>query len=390
MKLIEMQAALSAEGLDGWLFYDHHRRDPLAYRILGLEDAFPPTRRWYYYVPALGEPQALCHRIEPHVLAQLPGQKRFYSRWSEQREGLRQLLGNDRVVAMQHSPECALPYVAMVDAGTIELVRSLGVDVRGSANLVQLFEARWTAEQLTLHLEAGSRMDQIRAEAFDLIRQRLRDGADVDEWQVRSFLLERFAQSELETDHGPIVAVNANASDPHYEPSPDRSSAIRRGHVVLIDMWAKLRRKGGVFYDITWTGFCGSTAPDEVRNVFDIVVKARDGAVQFVMDSVAGKKAIAGFQVDDVARKSIEQAGFGSYFIHRTGHSIGEDVHGAGANMDNFETHDERRIIPFTCFSVEPGIYLPGFGIRSEVNVFVGEEDARVTGERQTELVTLA
>jgi Xaa-Pro dipeptidase len=389
LKLEEIQPALREEGLDGWLFYDHHRRDPLAYRILGLGDMFPPTRRWYYFIPASGVPRALCHRIEPHTLDALPGEKQFYSRWAEQADGIRSLLGSASKVAMQHSPNCALPYIAMVDAGTIELIRGLGVEVVGSANLVQLFEARWRPEQLEMHLEAGRRMDRLRAEAFDLIRERIRNGAEVNEWELRSFLLRRFAEENLETDHGPIVGVNGNASDPHYEPSADRYSPIRMGDFVLIDMWAKLRQPGAVYYDITWTGFCGDQPSSEMRNVFEVVRNARDAAIGFVSQSVAERREIAGFQVDDAARASIERAGFGKYFIHRTGHSIGEDVHGAGANMDNFETHDDRRVIPWTCFSVEPGVYLPAFGVRSEVNVFIAPEGARVTGQVQTELVLL-
>jgi Xaa-Pro aminopeptidase len=388
MKVEVIQDALTAEGLDGWLFYDHHRRDPLAYRILGLNDDLQPTRRWYYFIPAIGEPRALCHRIESHNLDVLPGAKHFYSRWSEQRDQLRSMLENAHVIAMQYSAECALPYIAMVDAGTIELVRTLGVEIRGSANLVQLFEARWSEQQIALHLEAGRRMDRIRAEAFALISERVRSGADLNEWQVRSFLLDRFCNEDLQTDHGPIVAVDANASDPHYEPSPTRHSSIRPGNLVLIDMWAKLKEPGAVYYDITWTGVCGEPSP-EMQNVFAVVTGARDAAIRFVQQSIAAKKEIRGLDVDDIARGHIRQKGFEDYFIHRTGHSIGEDVHGAGANMDNFETHDDRRIIPQTCFSIEPGVYLPNFGIRSEVNMLIGEHEARVTGEVQTELLTL-
>jgi Xaa-Pro dipeptidase len=289
---------------------------------------------------------------------------------------------------MQYSAECALPYIAMVDAGTIELIRTLGVQIRGSENLVQMFEARWSADQLAMHLEAGKRMDRIRGEAFALIRERVRSGGELNEWQVQSFLLERFRDNDLQTDHGPIVAVNANASDPHYEPDADRHGSIRPNDLVLIDMWAKLKEPAAVYYDITWTGFCGEPS-SEIRNVFKVVTQARDAAIGFVQDSVAAKKTIHGFEVDDVAREHIDQKGFGKFFIHRTGHSIGEDVHGAGANMDNFETHDERRVIPSTCFSIEPGVYLPTFGIRSEVNVFVADDEARVTGEKQTELLIL-
>ncbi len=388
MNIEAIQDALKAEDLDGWLFFDHHRRDALAYRILQLGDDLKPTRRWYYFIPRVGEPRALCHRIESHHLDALPGTKRYYSRWSEQQAELRVLLGSARAIAMQYSPECALPYVAMVDAGTVELIRSLGMEIRSSANLVQLFEARWTEQQLAAHLEAGRRVDRIRADAFDLIRERVGNGAEVNDWQVRSFILERFREHGLRTDHGPIVAVNANASDPHYEPTADRYTPIRSNDLVLIDMWAKLQDHGSVYYDITWTGFCGEPRA-EVKQVFAVVSKARNSAIEFVQQSTKAKKEICGFEVDDVARGYIEKEGFGEQFIHRTGHSIGTDVHGAGANMDNFETHDERRIIPWTCFSIEPGVYLPEFGIRSEVNVFVGEDGARVTGEIQTELLIL-
>lgn len=389
MKLEAIQEALQSEGLDGWLFYDHHHRDPLAYRILGLPDDMQASRRWYYFIPANGEPRALCHRIESHNLDGLPGSKAYYSRWAEQKDGLRRLLGSAQIIAMQHSPECALPYIAMVDGGTLELIRSLGADIRGSADLVQRFEACWTEHQLESHLEAGRRMDRIRADAFWLIRERTRNRTELTEWEVRSFLRNRFEENDLETDHGPIVAVNGNASDPHYEPSRDRHSPIQSGDFVLIDMWAKLKKTGSVYYDITWTGFCGDTPATEMMHVFGVVTAARDKAVDFVKRSIKDKVEIAGFQVDDAARGHIEAAGYGEYFVHRTGHSIGVEVHGAGANMDNFETHDVRKLIPSTCFSVEPGVYLPNFGVRSEVNVFVGENEARVTGEVQRQLLIL-
>jgi Xaa-Pro aminopeptidase len=389
MNVEEIQAALRAEGLDGWLFYDHHHRDPLAYRILGLSDTLHVTRRWYYFVPGQGEPRALVHRVEPHSLDGLPGSKAVYSRWREQADGLKRLLGGARVVAMQHSPECAIPYVAMVDGGTVEIVQRLGVEVRTSADLVQMFEARWSADQLEMHLEAGRRMDRLRGEAFELIRTRLRDGVAVDEWEVYSFLRQRFSEEGLTTDHGPIVAVNANASDPHYEPSAERHSPIRRGDLVLIDMWAKLDRPDAVYYDITWTGFCGERPPENMLDVFAVVSQARDRGIEAVQRGVAEQRTLRGFEVDDAVRGHIEQRGFGEYFIHRTGHSIGAEVHGAGANMDNFETHDERKVMARTCFSIEPGVYLPAFGIRSEVNVYVGEREAIVTGEIQRELLRL-
>ena len=388
MRLQEIQAALREEGLDGWLFFDHHVRDLLSYRVLGLDPAGHYTRRWYYYIPAEGEPTGLLHRVEPHSLAALPGKMRVYSRWTEHAAELQNMLHNAKRVAMQYSPNCAVPYVSMVDAGTVELIRGFGVDVVSSANLIQLFEARWTDAQLASHLEAGRRMDAHRRAAFDRIGEHLRANERITELDIQRFLRHTFAGSGLVTDHGPIVAVNANASDPHYGPTEQKHSEIRKGDVVLIDMWAKLDVPDSTYYDITWTGFCGLEPRPEIVRVFDVVRQARDSAIACAKKAVS--QALHGFDIDDAARGYIIESGFGEYFVHRTGHSIGTEVHGTGANMDNFETHDDRRIIPRTCFSVEPGIYLPEFGIRSEVNVYVSESDAVVTGEMQMELVIVA
>ena len=387
MQLESIQAELGRQNLDGWLFFDHHQRDPLAYRVLGFEAPRMVTRRWYYFIPAEGEPAGLVHRIERGMLDALPGAKTAYASWAEQEACLRALLAGRRRVAMQYSPLCAIPYVAMVDAGTVELVRSMGVEVVSSAELIQAFEARWTPEALETHVEAGRRVDQIRAAAFALIGERTRASVAVNEFEVQRFILDEFARAGMVTDEAPIVAVNGHAGNPHYEPAAEASAPIRRGDFVLLDMWAKLDRPGAVYYDITWTGYCGSDPSDEIRRVFSIVTGARDAAVARVEKAVAAGEALCGYQVDDVARSYIETRGYGPFFVHRTGHSIGEDVHGSGANMDNLETHDERRIAPWTCFSIEPGIYLERFGVRAEVNVFVGDAEARVTGEIQRELV---
>lgn len=389
MRLAEIQAALLDEGLDGWLFFDHHRRDPLAYRVLQFTPGSPVTRRWFYFVPANGEPRGLVHRIEAETLAALPGRIEHYSDWGGLAEGLREVLRGARRVAMQYSPNCAIPYVAMVDAGTVEAVQGLGVEVASSANLIQYFESKWTQGQLDSHLEAARRMDRIRAEAFEAIGAKLRGHSRVTEWEMKQFLLDRFRQAELVTDHGPDVAVNANASNPHYEPSQEACSEITKGDLVLIDMWAKLDRPESVYYDITWTGYCGDTPPDEIQKIFGIVREARDRAVKRVKNAAAARQELRGYEVDDAAREYIREQGFAEYFFHRTGHSIGTEVHGTGANMDNLETHDERNIIPWTCFSIEPGIYLPAFGIRSEVDVFVEEGKARVTGEVQEQIVRI-
>jgi Xaa-Pro dipeptidase len=389
MNLEAIQQALAAEGLDGWLFFDHHGRDPLAYRVLGLPAGRTVTRRWYYLIPASGEPRGLVHEIEASALDGLPGTISRYSSWTSQAEGLRRLLSGQRRVAMQYSPDCAIPYVSMVDAGTVELVHKTGAEVVSSADLVQQFEARWTAANLESHLGTGRKVDQIRREAFRLVGDKLRAGEVITEFAVKRFILERFAAAGLATDHGPIVAVNENASNPHYEPEAGATREIRQGDWLLIDMWAKADSPDGVYYDITWTGFCGAQPPAEIANVFAIVTGARDRAVRFVQEGVRAGRTLRGFEVDDAARGFIHDRGFGQYFFHRTGHSIGAEVHGAGANMDNLETHDERRIIPWTCFSVEPGIYLPRFGVRSEVDVFVGDGSARVTGETQERIVLI-
>ncbi|HTM48824.1 MAG TPA: M24 family metallopeptidase [Bryobacteraceae bacterium] len=388
MNVEQIQIELRNQKLDGWLFFDHHQRDPLAYRVLGFTPARHVTRRWYYLIPAEGEPAGLTHNVESDMLNALPGTKARYSRWQDQISGLRALLGGRRRIAMQYSPQCAIPYVSLVDGGTLELIRGLGVEIVSSADLIQYFEARWNQESLDSHLQAGRRVDRIRSEAFQMIGARLGNGQAVSEYEVNRFVRMEFERAGLLCTDGPIVGVNGNASNPHYEPTAERNSPIRPGDFVLIDMWAKLNQPRSVYYDITWTGVCGAPT-DEMRNVFTVVRDARDRAVKRVMDAIASKQELRGFEVDDAARGYIREKGFDPYFVHRTGHSIGEDVHGTGANMDNLETHDDRKVIAWTCFSVEPGVYLPAFGVRSEVNVFVGDEAARVTGEVQQDLVKI-
>lgn len=389
MNLEGIQTELRSLGLDGWLFFDHHLRDPLAYRVLGLPCAGHVSRRWYYFIPAHGEPRGLVHRVEPHQLDSLPGEKQLYSRWQEQKSALRQLLDGARTVAMQYSPHCAVPYVANVDAGTVELIRSLGTEVVSSAELIQTFEAKWTPAQLELHLEAGRRVDRIREEAFEFIRTATRNGTAIDEYAVQQFVMRRFAESEMVTNHPPIVGVNVNAADSHYCPPETGSAPVRRGDLVLLDLWAKIDVPDGVYYDITWMAFCGDEVPAPMREAFATVVAARDTGIRLVREAMAADEPLRGFEVDDAVRACIESRGMGAYIRHRTGHSIGREVHGVGANIDNFETHDERRIIPWTCFSIEPALYLPDFGVRTEINLFVEEHDARVTGRIQNDFVTL-
>ena len=386
MDLLRIQEALRRQNIDGWLFFDHHERDPLAYRVLGFRPPRHVTRRWYYLIPATGEPRGLVHQIEAGIIDALPGEKLRYSSWQEQHAQLAQLLKGLTRVAMQYSPLCAVPYVAMVDAGTVELVRAQGVDVVSSAELIQEFEACLSDQQFATHLEAGRRVDKVCAEAFRLIGEKLSNG--VSELTIRDWVRDQFRIAGMVTDSGPIVAVNSHAGNPHYEPTPETNSQIHPGDFVLIDMWAKLDQLEAVYYDITWTGFCG-TAPDRVREVFETVRDARDRAIETVAGAVKSNRDIRGFEVDDAARNYIGGKGFADRFVHRTGHSIGTEVHGTGANMDNLETHDERRILPGALFSIEPGIYLEDFGVRSEVNVFVTAASASTTGAVQRELVRI-
>lgn len=389
MNLDAIQQELRIAGLDGWLFFDHHLRDPLAYRVLGLPTNGQVSRRWYYFIPATGQPRGMVHRVEPHQLDSLPGEKILYARWQEQDAALRKLLGDARQVAMQYSPRCSVPYVANVDAGTVELITSLGVEVVSSANLIQVFEAKWTPAQLEMHFEAGRRVDRIRAETFEHIRQTTRAGQSLDEYAVQQFVMQRFAALGLVTNHPPIVGANVNAADSHYSPPPTGSAPIRRGDLVLLDLWAKLDESDAVYYDITWMAFCGDEIPAQMREAFATVVGARDAGIRLVREATAAGRTLRGFEVDDAVSGHIHACGMSQFLRHRTGHSIGREVHGAGANMDNMETHDERPVIPWTCFSIEPALYLPDFGVRTEINLFVEESDARVTGEMQTEIVTL-
>ena len=388
MKLEEIQSALREANLDGWLFYDHHRRDPIAYRVLNIAPVMC-TRRWYYFIPRDGEPAKLVHRIEANNLVGLPGREERYSAWREQREGLSRLLHGRKRIAMQYSALNNIPYVGLVDAGTIELVKSCGVEVESSADLVQQFEACWSDAQWQSHLAAGQVVHESVRAAFKAIRDAAAAGREISEFDVQREMVNVFAAHELIADEPPCVAVNANSANPHYSPPAAGSQPIRAGDFVLIDVWGKQNKPGAVYFDITWTGYVGETVPEQYTKVFDVVREARDAAIHLVQKSLEASRIIRGYEVDDAARDVVTRHGYAAFFVHRTGHSIGEDVHGNGANMDNFETHDERRIIARTCFSIEPGIYLHDFGVRSEVNVFTGAREARVTGEIQQAIVPI-
>ena len=383
-----IQNDLRAAKLDGWLFYDFRGRDPIAQNILQLPNGMR-TRRWYYFVPAKGEPKKLVHKIETESLAALPGDTLYYAKQDELHKNLKKILGRAKKVAMQYSPKNEIPYVAMVDAGTIELVRGAGAKVFSSADLVQKYEACWTAEQKESHFSAGQIIDRIVRGAFQHAGKCVREKKPLTEYDLKQWILKEFEAGGVWAEEGPDIAVNAHASDPHYGPTPQSAAPIREGDLLLLDVWGKKKTPGSVYYDVTWMGYLGAKVPDKYDKVFDVAREARDKAVDLIRSHIAKGKPLQGWQVDKVARAVIEKAGYGKYFFHRTGHSIGEKVHGNGANMDGLETHDSRRLIPHTCNSVEPGIYLPEFGVRTEVNVYVDEKEARVTGAVQTAILPL-
>jgi Xaa-Pro aminopeptidase len=387
MNLSEIQAALRERNVDAWLFYDHHHRDPIAYRVLGLPATTMVTRRWYYVVPAQGQPAKLTHRIEPHHLESLPGTEEKYSGWQELFEKLKAMLAPYKNVAMEYSPNNLIFYVSLVDAGTVELVRSFGKNIVSSGDLVARFEAVWTEDQIRSHFEARDVIDRVIAEAFKEIGRRVRNGG-TDEFAMQQWILEGFKREGIVTEDPPNVSVNSNSGDPHYEPSATRSAKIKEGDFVLLDIWGKKNRPDSVYYDITWTGVVGKPTQRQ-QQVFDIVKGARDAAIEKVKTAIAAGKKLQGWEVDQAARGHITKAGFGEQFVHRTGHSIGTDIHANGANMDDLEVHDERQILPNSCFSIEPGIYFPEFGIRSEVNMLVRKGSAEVTGRIQGELVSI-
>lgn len=388
----EIQEAIRGiAGLDGWLFYDFRGSDPLAYRVLRLDPARHVTRRWYYWVPSHGQPVKLVHRIEPHVLDELPGDTQHYVSWTEQKAMLGAMLEGRRAIAMQYSPLNAVPYVSRVDAGTVDLVRSLGVEVMSSADLVQRFEAVWTDQQLASHRDAAEKLRRIVTEAFGHVGDWIRSERAMTEYDLQQFILGRMEAHGLLTGSPPIAAVNRHSADPHYSPAAQGSTVLARGDLVLIDLWAKRPEAESVYADITWTAYVGSEVPARHREIFEIVRRGRDAALTFVRERVSRGEFPCGWEVDEVCRDVIRSAGYGEQFLHRTGHSIGEEVHGNGANLDNLETQDGRRLLPRTCFSIEPGIYLAGeFGIRSELDVYLSDREALVFGEPlQSEIVRI-
>ncbi len=394
MQLSAIQTALREAALDGWLFYDHHHRDPVGERILALDPNAHVTRRWYYFIPAQGDPRKLVHRIEQGRLDALPGSRGLYSSWQELHAGLAAMLANAKRIAMQYSPNNDIMYVSMVDAGTVEFLRNLGKEIVSSADLVSEFEAVLTKKQVASHRQAQKIIDETVAEGWKQIARWLRPAKGkkpraLTEYDHMQWLAGAMRRAGLVWESGPDVSVNSNTSDSHYEPTAARSARIRKGDFLLVDIWGRVDKPGTIFYDITWTGVVGREPTEREQEIFSTVRRARDAAIAAVELAFAQDRPICGFEADDAARSVIRGAGYGEFFTHRTGHNIAQELHGAGAHLDNFESHDTRRILPNTCFSVEPGIYLPEFGVRSEVNMLTAPGKAWVTGRVQQELVRI-
>lgn len=384
-----IQHALRDDQLDGWLLYDFHGSNPIARAVVAIASDTLTTRRWYYLIPAHGQPRALVHTIEQHSLEHLPGDRLLYAGRDQLERALANLVGGHRRLAMEYSPMCAIPYVSRVDAGTVDVVRGLGVTVVSSGDLVQRFEAVWDDEALATHRDASTRLYRIKDRTFALIAERIKTGAPLNEREVQQTMVGWFQDEGLVSDSAPVVAAQENSGNPHYLPTATNSRAIRPNEIVLIDLWGKRDTAGAVYADITWVGYTGSPTPSEYTSVFRCATDARDAAVSLVGDATGSSRELRGWEVDRAARTVIDTAGFGDHFVHRTGHSLGEAVHGNGVHMDDYETRDDRRILPGTGFTIEPGIYFSEFGVRTEINMYVGKTTASVTGPLQKELVAL-
>jgi Xaa-Pro aminopeptidase len=390
LDIAAVQRALRDDGLDAWLLYDFHGSNPIARRVAGLHaTAKLTTRRWYYLIPVDGAPRALVHAIERDRLDHLPGDKTQYARHGELDAGLRALLTGCTTVAMEFSPGCAIPYVSRVDAGTVDAIRALGVEVRSSGDLVQRFEAVWDASALASHQAASRALYGIKDRAFALVTQRMRNGDPVTELEVQNAMVDWFQEEGLVSDSSPVVAAQENAGDPHYLPTRERHRVIGHGMVLLLDLWGKLATPGAVYADITWVGYTATSVPPRYADAFTVIRDGRDAAVSLVQQAVRDGRELRGWEVDRAARDLIASAGYGERFVHRTGHSLGEEVHGNGVHLDDFETHDERRLLPGSGVTVEPGVYFEDFGLRTEINLYVGDRTATVTGPVQTEIRAL-
>jgi Xaa-Pro aminopeptidase len=372
-----LQSALAEEELDGWLVFDFHGINPVAGGLLGLEGLV--TRRVFAYIPRVGRPVAITHAIEQGPWHRWPAAwgREVYSTW-QQLESLVAGLVRGKRVAMEYSPGDAVPYLDRVPAGVLELVRAAGADVKSSGLLVTRFYASWTAAHLASHRRSAERIAEIAREAMVFAGERASAAQPLAEHEVQARILEAFRRSGLVTNGPPIVAAGANAADPHYSPSPDRKRLINRGEVLLIDLWA--REPDNVYADQTWMASLGEPSARAV-SVWEAVRDARDAAIALLHDRVSRRAPLRGGEVDDAARGVIRERGFGEYFTHRTGHSIDpRELHGSGPHIDNFETREERLLVPGVAFSIEPGIYVRGdVGMRTEVNAYIGDGEVVIT-----------
>jgi Xaa-Pro aminopeptidase len=385
-----VQRALKADGLDAWLLYDFQGSNPVSYRLAGMGGGgHLATRRWFYLIPATGEPRALVHAIERHNLDHLPGSKTVYAGREQLESGLATVAAGVKRVAMEYSPRAAIPYVSRVDAGTIELIRSLGVDVVSSGDLIQQFEARWDAQAIASHRKASDALYRIKDRAFEAVATRLRDGVPTTEYDIQQSMVAWFTDEGLVADSAPCVSAQENAGNPHYLATAAEHRVIRRNELVLLDLWGKLAEPGAVYADITWIGFVGASVPDPMARAFSAICGARDAAVNVVQDAAKAGRDVRGFEADRAARQVLSGAGYADAILHRTGHSLGENVHGNGAHLDDYETHDERRLLPGSGFTIEPGLYFTDFGVRTEINMVWAANGPEVTGPRQKSIVTL-
>lgn len=385
-----VQKALKNEGLDGWLLYDFHGSNPVANSVTEMAQVGKlATRRWFYMIPATGAPRALVHAIESHNLDHLPGSKTIYAGREKLESGLKEIIGGARRVAMEYSPKNAIPYVSRVDAGTIELVRSFGADIVSSGDLIQQFEACWDDAAIATHRTASEKLYRIKDQAFEAVATRLRNGVPTTEYDIQQLMVGWFTDEGLIAESAPCVSAQENAGDPHYLASAKKHRAIRQNELVLLDLWGKLATPGAVYADITWIGFVGATVPDDMTRAFAAICAARDAAVSVVQDAAKAGRDVRGFEADRAARKVLQDAGYGHAILHRTGHSLGEEVHGNGAHLDDYETHDERRLLPGSGFTIEPGVYFDTFGVRTEINMVWTANGPEVTGPRQKNIVTL-
>ncbi|MFQ6083770.1 MAG: M24 family metallopeptidase [Candidatus Aminicenantia bacterium] len=392
MNLKKIQQILKEKNIDGWLLYDFHNRDLLAYRILGLDSSKLTSRRWFYFIPSEGEPIKLVHPVEKFKLDLLPGIKKVYLAWTELHTSLKEILGKPKKIAMQYSPNQNIPYVSIVDGGLIDLIRSFGHEIVSSADLVQTFEAIIDEKGYKLHLETNRIINNIKNQAFEQIERAIRENRKVSEYDLQQFIINKFKENNLTCDEEfPIVGINDHPADPHFEPTPENSYFFKKGDTVLIDLWARRNIPEGIYADITWCGYIGEKPPQKYLEIFNIVKDARITAVNFIRDKFTRGEPCFGWEVDEACRNIVKEAGYGKYFVHRTGHSIGHEVHGNGVNIDNLETKDDRQLVPGICFSIEPGIYLEGeMAVRTEINVFINHNgQVEITTEEQMNLIKI-